>query len=48
MSPISSGSGKKATALAEVLKDSFGADKLNVAALGNVVSQLHACDRAQA
>nr|WP_314528862.1 HIT domain-containing protein [uncultured Pseudomonas sp.] len=28
-------------ALAEMLKDSFDADKLNVAALGNVVSQLH-------
>ncbi|POA78474.1 HIT domain-containing protein [Pseudomonas sp. DP16D-R1] len=32
---------QETTALAEVLKDSFGADKLNVAALGNVVSQLH-------
>lgn len=29
------------TALAELLKDSFDADKLNVATLGNVVSQLH-------
>lgn len=29
------------TALAEVLKDSFDADKMNVATLGNVVSQLH-------
>ncbi|CAN7649428.1 HIT domain-containing protein [Aquipseudomonas alcaligenes] len=29
------------TRLAEVLKDSFGADKMNVATLGNVVSQLH-------
>jgi diadenosine tetraphosphate (Ap4A) HIT family hydrolase len=29
------------TALSQVLKDSFDADKLNVAALGNVVSQLH-------
>lgn len=29
------------TALAELLKDLFDADKLNVAALGNVVSQLH-------
>ncbi|MEE1888457.1 HIT family protein [Pseudomonas carassii] len=29
------------TALAEVLKDAFAADKMNVAALGNVVSQLH-------
>lgn len=27
--------------LAQLLKDSFNADKLNVAALGNVVSQLH-------
>ncbi|NHN77501.1 HIT domain-containing protein [Azotobacter chroococcum] len=27
--------------LAETLKDTFGADKMNVAALGNVVSQLH-------
>lgn len=29
------------TQLAEVLKDAFIADKMNVAALGNVVSQLH-------
>lgn len=29
------------TALAELLKDSFDGDKLNVATLGNVVSQLH-------
>lgn len=29
------------TQLAETLKDSFDADKLNVATLGNVVSQLH-------
>ncbi|OOE07831.1 HIT family protein [Stutzerimonas degradans] len=29
------------TALAEIVKDSFGADKMNVATLGNVVSQLH-------
>ncbi|MBC9251732.1 histidine triad (HIT) protein [Pseudomonas alcaligenes] len=29
------------TRLAEVLKDSFDADKMNVATLGNVVSQLH-------
>ncbi|SEN11916.1 Diadenosine tetraphosphate (Ap4A) hydrolase [Pseudomonas sp. ok272] len=29
------------TRLAETLKDSFDADKLNVATLGNVVSQLH-------
>lgn len=27
--------------LAETLKDAFAADKLNIAALGNVVSQLH-------
>ena len=32
---------REATALAEMLKDTFGADKMNVAALGNVVSQLH-------
>ncbi|GIZ11502.1 HIT domain-containing protein [Pseudomonas sp. NCCP-436] len=29
------------TLLAETLKDTFVADKMNVAALGNVVSQLH-------
>lgn len=29
------------TLLAETLKDTFAADKMNVAALGNVVSQLH-------
>ncbi|NBG93561.1 HIT family protein [Pseudomonas sp. 9.1(2019)] len=29
------------TALARTLKDAFGADKMNVATLGNVVSQLH-------
>ncbi|WP_043311485.1 HIT domain-containing protein [Pseudomonas sp. ML96] len=29
------------TRLAEVLKDVFAADKMNVATLGNVVSQLH-------
>lgn len=29
------------TTLAEIIKDTFGADKMNVAALGNVVSQLH-------
>ncbi|MDH1631884.1 HIT family protein [Pseudomonas mosselii] len=29
------------TALAEALKEAFAADKMNVAALGNVVSQLH-------
>lgn len=27
--------------LAETLKDTFGADKMNIAALGNVVNQLH-------
>lgn len=32
---------RETTAFAELLKDSFDADKLNVAALGNVVSQLH-------
>jgi len=32
---------RETTALAELLKDSFDAHKLNVAALGNVVSQLH-------
>jgi diadenosine tetraphosphate (Ap4A) HIT family hydrolase len=32
---------RETTELAEILKDSFDADKLNVAALGNVVSQLH-------
>ncbi|ANY88950.1 MULTISPECIES: HIT family protein [Pseudomonas] len=32
---------KETTYLAEALKDSFAADKLNVATLGNVVSQLH-------
>lgn len=31
----------EATRLAEVLKDAFSADKMNVATLGNVVSQLH-------
>lgn len=31
----------EATRLAEVLKDTFNADKMNVANLGNVVSQLH-------
>lgn len=31
----------EATDLAELLKDMFGADKMNVATLGNVVSQLH-------
>jgi diadenosine tetraphosphate (Ap4A) HIT family hydrolase len=32
---------QETTALAQMLKDSFDADKLNVATLGNVVSQLH-------
>lgn len=32
---------RETTRLAETLKDSFDADKLNVATLGNVVSQLH-------
>lgn len=32
---------KETTALAENLKDIFAADKMNVATLGNVVSQLH-------
>ncbi|WP_447751893.1 HIT family protein [Pseudomonas nicosulfuronedens] len=32
---------REATQLAEVLKDIFYADKMNVANLGNVVSQLH-------
>nr|WP_276614318.1 HIT domain-containing protein [Pseudomonas sp. TMW22090] len=32
---------QETTALAQTLKDSFDADKLNIAALGNVVSQLH-------
>lgn len=32
---------EETTALAEALKDAFAADKMNVAALGNVVSQLH-------
>ncbi len=32
---------RETSAFAELLKDSFDADKLNVAALGNVVSQLH-------
>ena len=31
----------KTTALAETAGDTFGADKMNVAALGNVVAQLH-------
>ncbi|MCO8163248.1 HIT domain-containing protein [Pseudomonas sp. 21LCFQ02] len=32
---------RETTALAAILKDTFNADKLNVATLGNVVSQLH-------
>ncbi|MCU0089616.1 HIT domain-containing protein [Pseudomonas koreensis] len=32
---------EETTTLAEVLKDSFDADKMNVATLGNVVSQMH-------
>jgi diadenosine tetraphosphate (Ap4A) HIT family hydrolase len=32
---------QETSALAQILKDAFDADKLNVAALGNVVSQLH-------
>lgn len=32
---------REATQLAEILKDTFCADKMNVANLGNVVSQLH-------
>lgn len=32
---------EESTALAEALKDAFAADKMNVATLGNVVSQLH-------
>lgn len=32
---------REATSLAETLKDTFGADKMNIAALGNMVSQLH-------
>lgn len=32
---------RETTALAEVLKDTFSADKMNVASLGNMVSQLH-------
>lgn len=32
---------RETTALAETLKDTFGADKMNIATLGNVVSQLH-------
>ncbi len=32
---------RETTAFAEIVKDSFGADKMNVATLGNVVSQVH-------
>lgn len=32
---------RETTELAEILKDSFDADKLNVAATGSVVNQLH-------
>ncbi|MHC8406162.1 HIT domain-containing protein [Pseudomonas sp. TMB3-21] len=32
---------QETTALAQILKESFDADKLNIAALGNMVSQLH-------
>ncbi len=32
---------QETTQLAEMLKDTFAADKMNVATLGNVVSQLH-------
>jgi diadenosine tetraphosphate (Ap4A) HIT family hydrolase len=32
---------QETTSLAETLKDCFAADKMNVATLGNVVSQLH-------
>lgn len=32
---------QETTALAKVLKEAFSADKMNVATLGNVVSQLH-------
>lgn len=32
---------RETSQLAETLKDAFAADKMNVAALGNVVSQLH-------
>lgn len=32
---------RETTQLAETLKDAFAADKMNVATLGNVVSQLH-------
>lgn len=32
---------QETTLLAEILKDTFAADKMNVATLGNLVSQLH-------
>ncbi len=32
---------QETSAFAEIVKDTFGADKMNIAALGNVVSQLH-------
>ncbi len=32
---------KESTLLSRVLKEQFGADKLNIAALGNIVPQLH-------
>lgn len=32
---------RETAALAETLKDTFGADKMNIATLGNMVSQLH-------
>ena len=32
---------KETTALAQLLSEGFGADKMNIGALGNVVSQLH-------
>jgi diadenosine tetraphosphate (Ap4A) HIT family hydrolase len=32
---------QETSALAEIIKDTFGADKMNIATLGNVVSQLH-------
>lgn len=32
---------QETTLLAETLKDAFGADKMNIAALGNMVGQLH-------
>ncbi len=32
---------QEATSLAETVKDTFGADKMNIATLGNMVGQLH-------